>query len=265
MIIDHLMYNLATTFSFLSYSNFGRVLTTFANTYVYSSLRAVGWPIAVGVFTLLCGISTGLSRNNLLRGLRLLFLSYTITFVLSLSDVVLDTRMAINFGVLHTLAFCVLIYTLTTNNCKRIKIYDKKSITITLQDVMLSILTIFAFYITLCNGVPVRSDSLNPVYSSLGEVGIYEYYTFALGVNRNLLLSTDYIPLLPWLGVFSFGCIISTRFYPDKKSLFESRSALNKSFISKLGRKSLLVYIVHQPIIYLLLGLLSLIVTGRFI
>ena len=173
--------------------------------------------------------------------------------------------MAINFGVLHTLAFCVLIYTLTTNNCKRIKLYDKNYITITLQDVMLGILTILAFYLTFLNSVPVRSDSLDPVYSSIGDVGIYEYYTFMLGVNRNLLLSTDYIPLLPWLSVFSMGCIMSTRLYPDKKTLFESRSGFNKSFISRLGRKSLLVYIVHQPIIYLILGLLSLILTGRFI
>lgn len=265
MVFDHLAFNLATTFSFIANSGFGLALTTFANTYLASPLRYYGWPIAVATFVLLCGISTGLSRNNLLRGLRLFAVAYAITFVLTFSDLVFYTRMAINFGVLHTLAYSILIYTLTTGNSSKIKLFNHDDVTITLQEVMLSVMAICAICVTIGYSVPLKSDSLFPVYDSIGKVSFSQYYHFALGIKRDLLLSTDYIPLLPWLGVFCIGCILSIRLYPDKKSLFESRNSLSTSFISKIGRKSLLVYIVHQPIIYLVLGLLSLVLTGRFI
>ena len=264
MVFDHLMYNLATTFSFLSATGVGRALTSFAYTYMLSSLRAVGWPIAVGVFVLLCGISTGLSRNNLLRGLRLFAIAYIITFVLTLVDRVYSTRMAINFGILHTLSYSILIFTLTTGGAKRIKI-KLKGVEITLQEIALTILSSVVLSISIIHSVPLRTDSLNPTFSSISEVSISQYLNFAFGINRTLLLSTDYIPLLPWLGVFCIGCILSTRLYPDKKTLFPTRSFFNKSPISKLGRKSLLVYIIHQPIIYLFLGIISLVITGRFI
>lgn len=265
MIFDHLTYNLATTFSFIGATDFGRALTTFAYTYVLSSLRTIGWPLAVGIFVLLCGISTGLSRNNLLRGLRLFAVAYAITAILSLVDYFFNTRMTINFGILHTLAYSILIYTLTTGGAKRIKVFSHDGVQILLQEIALSILAIVAIYLTVTYSIPLRTDSLYPTYSSITEVTFSEYYHFALGINRNLLLSTDYIPLLPWLGVFCIGCILGTRLYPDKKSLFPTRNFANKWLVSKLGRRSLLVYIIHQPIIFLLLGILSFILTGRFI
>ena len=265
MIFDHLMYNLATTFSFIGTTGFGRALTSFAYTYILSSLRTFGWPLAVGIFVLLCGISTGLSRNNLLRGLRLFAVAYAITAILTLADLFFNTRMTINFGILHTLSYSILIYTLTTGGAKRIKVYSHNGVQITLQEIALSVLAVVAIYLTISYSVPLRTDSLFPTYSSIMEVTFSEYYHFALGINRDLLLSTDYIPLLPWLGIFCIGCVFSTRLYPNKKSLFPSRSFLNKWFISKLGRRSLLVYIIHQPIIFALLGVLSFILTGRFI
>lgn len=265
MIFDHLMYNIATTFSFINATGVGRALTTFAYTYTLSGLRTIGWPIAVGVFVLLCGISTGLSRNNLLRGLRLVSVAYAITFILTLSDTLFNTSMAINFGILHTLAFSILVYTLTTGGAKRIKLLSYKGVTISLQEVALAVLGIISIYLTISYCVPLRTDSLNPAHGSIFGVSFSEYYYFSLGINNNLLLSTDYIPLLPWIGIFAVGAILSIRLYPDKKSLFPSRESFVKSPLAKLGRKSLLVYVIHQPIIYILLGVISLILTGRFI
>lgn len=265
MIFDHLMYNLATAFSFIRVTGFGSILTDFAYTYMLSSLRTVGWPLAVGVFVLLCGISTGLSRNNFLRGLRLLAVSYTITFTLTLVDTIFNTRMTINFGILHTLSYSILIYTLTTGGAKRINVYSHNGVKVTLQEIALTMLATVVIYLTVTYSIPLRSNSLFPTYSSITEVTFSQYYHFALGINRNLLLSTDYIPLLPWLGIFCIGCVLSTRLYQDKKSLIPTKSAINKWFPSKLGRRSLLIYIIHQPIIFILLGILSFVLTGRFI
>lgn len=265
MIFDHIMYNLATTFSFIRVTGFGISLTSFAYTYMLSSLRTVGWPLAVGVFVLLCGISTGLSRNNLLRGVRLFAVAYSITSILSFVDAIFNTRMTINFGILHTLSYSILIYTLTTGGAKRINVYSHNGVRVTLQEIALIVLATVAIYLTISYSVPLRTDSIFPTHSSITEVTFSEYYHFALGINNNLLLSTDYIPLLPWLGIFCIGCVLGIRLYPDKKSLMPSRSSINNWFPAKLGRRSLLVYIVHQPIIFIVLGILSFVLTGRFI
>lgn len=65
----------------------------------------------------------------------------------------------------------------------------------------------------------------------------------------------DYFPLLPWLGVFWLGIAISHLVYPNGESLFLKKISLllkeNRILngLALFGRGTLLVYLLHQPII----------------
>ena len=68
----------------------------------------------------------------------------------------------------------------------------------------------------------------------------------------------DYYPLLPWFGVVLVGLFLGKYFYPRAERRFRSVFApIPAGWIPKLlswmGRRSLMIYLVHQPI---LIGLL---------
>ncbi len=77
-----------------------------------------------------------------------------------------------------------------------------------------------------------------------------------LGFTPSAMYSLDYVPLLPWFGVFLIGMEFGTAFYANGKrqfSLPKLFSTLSNSFVSFLGQHSLAIYLLHQPIIMLLL------------
>ena len=66
----------------------------------------------------------------------------------------------------------------------------------------------------------------------------------------------DYVPLIPWFGVFLLGTVLGNRLWlrESAPSLTQWRSTQPLvQLLSLAGRHSLLVYMLHQP---LLLGML---------
>ncbi len=59
----------------------------------------------------------------------------------------------------------------------------------------------------------------------------------------------DYFPLFPWFGIFLLGVWVGQTFYVSQKS--NPTKKINPFFIllAKLGQKSLLIYLIHQPIL----------------
>jgi len=73
-----------------------------------------------------------------------------------------------------------------------------------------------------------------------------------LGLQETGTFAVDYFPLNPWLGIFFIFLAISSQIYPDSKPL------LNFQWPERwlwFGRNTLLIYVIHQPI---LIGLLIL-------
>jgi len=69
--------------------------------------------------------------------------------------------------------------------------------------------------------------------------------------------SADYFPILPWFFLYLcgwFGC----RIFTDHPAFEKARNAARTEvpFLSALGRKSLLIYLLHQPVCYLVAMLL---------
>lgn len=60
--------------------------------------------------------------------------------------------------------------------------------------------------------------------------------------------SSDYFPLLPNFGYFLLGAVVGKRVYAGRKSLFP-RETPPLGLFRWLGRHSLMIYLLHQPVL----------------
>lgn len=72
-----------------------------------------------------------------------------------------------------------------------------------------------------------------------------------LGFQTPDFLSADYFPLLPNMGFFLLGAALGRVLYAKKESLLPNvnTSRAPIPFLTACGRNSLLIYLLHQPII----------------
>ena len=88
-----------------------------------------------------------------------------------------------------------------------------------------------------------------------------------LGFTPNNFYTVDYFPLLPWLGIVSFGIFLGNILYEKYVRQFKLPDLSSKLIVkisSFLGKHSLLIYLIHQPIIILLLFLFGFIDLSYF-
>ncbi|RLF77882.1 DUF1624 domain-containing protein, partial [Thermococci archaeon] len=71
----------------------------------------------------------------------------------------------------------------------------------------------------------------------------------------------DYFPIFPWFGVFLLGTAVGGILYPNGQRKFNISNLDNPviDFICFLGRNTLKIYVIHQPVF---VGLLMLIYGG---
>ena len=177
-----------------------------------------------GLFILLSGVSSNFSRSNAKRGARALAVALGITAVTCAMG------MPILFGVLHLLGSCMLLYGLTRKFWQRLPAWAIPA---------LSAAGILATA-RLVNGYPSATPHL-----------------WMFGLTTADFYSADYFPLLPWSFVFLLGTWagkyvragrLPRRFYTAKAPR-----------LAAIGKRSLLIYVVHQPVLYGLAMLLRLI------
>jgi uncharacterized membrane protein len=68
--------------------------------------------------------------------------------------------------------------------------------------------------------------------------------------------SVDYFPLFPWFGVVLFGMFLGNTLYFGYKRQFEIVT-LRVKWLEYLGKHSLIIYIIHQPILFGLMYVFS--------
>lgn len=175
--------------------------------------------ISVTLFMIISGISCHLSRNNRKRGIRVLAVAMAITVVTHL----FDPGLGVKFGILHFLGVSMLIFPL----------FNKIN----------NFLLFIAAVVILVAG------------NIFAHMVMPNDYLFIFNLTSNTFSSSDYYPLFPWLSIFLFGVIMGRLFYAEKKSVFPF--SLGNNAISAAGRHTLIVYIVHQPLILAVLELLK--------
>lgn len=170
------------------------------------------------LFIVLSGVSIHFSKNPLKRGLKIFGVAALITII----TFFMGPLMVIWFGILHCLGVCAILYPL-------------------LKKVPTSLLVLGAIGIVLMQGF-IQSMRVNV------------YFFVPLGIIPQRFASADYFPLIPWLGVYVLGMVVGRVLYKEPVSRF--RHSGQTFFITKLGKHTLLLYIIHQPILYLLLSLI---------
>ncbi|NJD04642.1 MAG: DUF1624 domain-containing protein [Ruminiclostridium sp.] len=171
------------------------------------------------LFITISGVSANLSRSSWKRGLKVLGAGLSVTLV----SYIFDNDYFVIFGILHFLGLSMIL-----------SVLFRKLDSFTLLAAGMVILALgYAF--------PIDNLSNN--------------YLMVLGFTSQTFTSSDYYPLIPYLGIFLIGMVLGRMLYPNKKSLIKPLPGHH--FISIAGRHSLLIYLLHQPMILLMLYLIS--------
>lgn len=237
MVIYHALYDINHIF---------RIDSSFFGVNIFQIFSYLE-PTFAGVFILLSGVSSRLSHSNLKRGLQLAGIAILLTIGTIIYSNVSGNNESIYFGILHFIAAAILLFALLRPLLDKIPAYVSLPLWIVLfamtfniwRSYFIGIPGIFKF--TLPNSI------------------INNQYLFAIGIpnpNPNIFSSADYFPLLPWIFIFLIGTVLGV--YVKQRRLPEKFYTTKMPFFAFAGRNTLLIYIIHQPIIY---GILFLIFT----
>lgn len=202
MIINHIAFDLSEFFA-VDFSAF-------------DSFASVAGKTSAVLFMTVCGISTTIGKRNIKNGLRLLGLAMVLTLVTAVFDRIAGTEICIKFGILHFLAFAMII----SCGVKKLPV-------------------------PVIGGLAVACFALGKLFLSI----LVDFpFLYPFGLRTSQFYSGDYYPLFPNLCFVFLGIIIGKTIYKTRKSLFKRQPGLIKP-LCFFGRHTLILYFVHQPII----------------
>ena len=178
------------------------------------------------IFLLLVGMSLVFSYNfyknpklfiyiNLKRSATILCFAMLITVV----TYIVFPDSYIIFGILHLISISILI--------SLPLLFTKNSIPI-----------VISFFIILIG--TALSTSLHST----------NYLFIPFGVTPSFFSSFDYYPLFPWLGIIFVGLYVGRLYYPWR---IKQKNVQIPQFFKSLSVNSLFIYLIHQPVILLIL------------
>ena len=194
-------------------------------------------PLIAGTFIVIAGISSNFSANNFKRGALYFFCGMLLTFV---TAVAMPSELIV-FGILHFMGFACMIYGFIGKFTEKIP----------------SIIGIIVFAL-------LYAASLNIPLGYIGIKGLFSvpmpdllyghYWLFPLGFTSPSFYSSDYFPLIPNLFLFLAGASLGVYLRSGRapKGIYPTRFK-SMSFI---GRHGLWVYLLHQPVIILVLDII---------
>lgn len=190
---------------------------------------------AVCLFILISGISCNYSKSNVKRGIKVFLWGVIITFVTLFAM----PEQVIIFGILHFFGLAMIIGGL---------LYDKMKKIPTKAGIIVSLILFLLTY-NLFNGYIGISDyRLN-----LPQFLLNKIFLFPIGFKCENVFSADYYPILPWIFMFFIGIFAGRLIKENKAPLFFYKSHYKP--IANIGQKTLLIYLIHQPILILMLFL----------
>ena len=205
----------------------------------YQSDMAFLWQQSICyTFILLSGFCVSLGKNKVKRGL----VVFGAGILISLVTELFMPQNRIRFGVLTLLGSCMLIAALA------------ERINVTLWGIFINLL-LFVLTRRINYGVLGFADvtvaRLPRFLYNLGDFGNY------LGFTEQTFFSTDYFSLFPWLFLFLTGYYFY-KWMEEKQWLSSMTKAPSLgAWWRPVGRYSLIIYLLHQPVVYGLLYILA--------
>ncbi|MCL1829646.1 MAG: DUF1624 domain-containing protein [Oscillospiraceae bacterium] len=182
---------------------------------VYSRVIYVLHIIFAGLFIALAGVSSRFSRSNIRRGLKVSVCALIVTAATLL------IQMPIWWGILHLLGFCMIMYGLVSKTADKIPPH---------------IGTVLYFVLFLILLLLIADKTFDVKYLSV------------LGLRNEAFTSADYFPVFPWIMIFMFGTCFGRIVSDGKLPVWFYTASIPK--LPAVGRKSLLIYMLHQPLLY---------------
>lgn len=219
MVFFHFVYDMA----FIVQSEWGTAA------YRFNSKISI---FDTALFILLAGVSSAFSRSNLRRGGRLL----AIGIVFTLTTAFVFPGQAIYFGILQLLGMCMVLY----------GAFEDRLSKISALPMILACAVIFALTYNIQLGfVGIKGWFEIDLPSELTA----NNFLYPYGILRGGYVSVDYEPLLPWFFLYMGGTYIGGVIADHRESLPNFCYADPLPPVSFIGRHSLIIYILHQPII----------------
>ena len=184
--------------------------------------------IFIGVFIVISGVSSRFSKGNVQRGAIVIVIAVIVTYV------TVRMEMPIYFGILHLLGFMMIFYGLLK------KFIDKIPRKIAPW-----------IYIFLIIASVVAKEYLSPVSDNL----VIRDLLSVLGWRQKGFINYDNQPILPWIFVFLFGTWVG--YYIKERMFPEWFYRFKAPFFPRIGRNALLVYILHQPVLFAITMVIS--------
>lgn len=220
-------------FIFHFFYTFGFVLRFPFFLRVYLAVEPYAPPVISCLFIFTCAYSCRLSESNFRRGLQIFAVAVGLSLVTCLLLPLFGLRdEGIWFGVLHFLGIAVMLARPIEWLVRRIPFWLGAPLLIALA-VGTREMMVRGFF-----GIPITYP---PGLPNL---------LFPFGLYNESFYSADYYPLFPWLFVFALACLTVRRLPVDDLPAFATRRLCPP--IEFLGRHSLLLYVVHQPVIFAL-------------
>lgn len=221
MILYHLCYNLNYIF--------GVPLPW------YRSAGAQLWQLSIcGTFLLLAGVCTHLTRRPFRRALRVgaaALLVSLVTYFFMPSELIV-------FGILHCMTWCLLFFAVARPLLRKIP---------TKTGLIVSLLLFAATY-----RVPRRYLLFQPFAIPLPQSWYLSYWLSVVGLLSPDFISADYFPIFPYMFLFLAGHFLGR----GLNRLPESVRSFSIPPLSALGRHSMAVYLLHQPVLYGVMALI---------
>ena len=219
MIAYHGLWNLCHLY--------GVRLPWYTGTAGYVWQQSICW-----LFILLAGFCFGLGRNHWKRG----GMIFAGGLIVSLVTHLCMPASSITFGILTFTGSAVLLTALVEKGVKKVP----------------AVPGLLASSMIFCLLRNVGRGSLGFESMTLGRIpaGWYrDLLTAYLGFPPDSFRSSDYFPLIPWLFLFFCGYFL---FRILRSRGWDARllSRGNVPVLNVLGRHSLIVYLLHQPILY---------------
>ncbi|MDR1891721.1 MAG: DUF1624 domain-containing protein [Oscillospiraceae bacterium] len=195
-------------------------------------------PFFAGAFIFISGICCRFSHSNAKRGGILLAVSLALTAATTgLSELDIGVDEIILFGILHFLATAMLLFALLR------RLFDKIP--------PLTQIPLFIFLFLLFWNVQSGRLGIGLFSVQLPNIVTDSVFLYPLGLHSALFFSADYFPVFPWL--FLFLCGSAFGIYANRGKFPRFAAASHSRPLQFVGRNSLVIYLFHQPVLYLII------------
>ena len=266
MILDHLTMLIAGFFApmwygydFALWDGFSR----FCYTWFFESLaRRIIHPIVLFVFFSISGISCSFSRSNLKRGglLAAVALLYTLvtygvqTLIFEDTEVLHTGSVFVSFGVLHFLAFCILLYAIIELSTRKSK-YQKWIIVGVSAAIIIVVVCLYFFFTPPANTPKIFGLVFPPKDFRGNYTAFYEQSEISPG---------DLFSIIPYSAMFFAGTLLAPFIYPTRRSLLQKLDGKWHKPFTFVGRYALYFYLAHVLILAGILEIATYALTGSF-